>query len=230
MDADEILAQARGTDGTTPDGWSVFPLLKGKLIWGIVGWVLGSLMGLGLLIAIGPIVIPYNYQHGVFSIVFTSILLGILAFILIGSLAMLIADVFRLNQPEKHLIVLTKSDFVKREGNKTTLVPLASIRHVTPRGRAPIDRSVSSETTGVRSIQSAGENVISMIFGRGVTESTGQQQKRKRVRTPTSLAFIDERTDTEVTIVNDNAYGDPYTIAAVLKQYVQSARSGKKSS
>ncbi|GCE18060.1 hypothetical protein [Dictyobacter kobayashii] len=221
MDAEEILAQAN-TSAELPAGWSSFPLLKGKVIWGIVGWIFGILMGAGLLALIVPIVIPVNFQHGTFSIILTTFLLAILAFIFFGSIYMLIIDIVRVAHPEQHMIVLTPTDFVMREGAKTTQVPLKNVRHVTPRGRAPIDRS--ADDAGVRNIQGAGENVFGFIFGRGTTES-GQKQRRKRVRTPTSLAFVDDRTDTEVTVVNDNAHGDPFLIAAVIKKYVAGARS-----
>jgi hypothetical protein len=44
------------------------------------------------------------------------------------------------------------------------------------------------------------------------------------MRTPTSLAFIDSRDDSEVTVVTDEAYGDPFMIAALLKQYSRVAQ------
>lgn len=223
MDAEEILAQAN-TGAELPEGWYAFPLLKGKVIWGIVGWIFGILMGTGLLAVIVPIVIPFNYQRGTFSIILTTILLGVLGFIMLGSLYMCVIDSVRLYQSKQHIIVLTKTDFVKREGAKITQVPLTNIRHVTARGRAPIDRSPSAEENGVGGIQGPAENLMGFVFGRGVTES-GQKQRRKRVRTPSSLAFIDDRTDTEVTVVNDNAFGDPFMIAAVIKQYVNAVRS-----
>lgn len=225
MDAEEILAQAN-TSAELPAGWSSFPLLKGKVIWGIAGWIFGILMGAGLLALIVPIVVPVNYQHGTFSIILTTLMLGILAFICVGSIYMLCVDMLRLVHPEKHIIVLTPTDFVSRDGTQTTQVPLANIRHVTPRGRAPLERT--ADEGGVRNIQGAGENVMGFIFGRGVTAS-GQKQRRKRVRTPTSLAFVDDRTDTEVTVVNDNAHGDPFLIAAVIKKYVAAARSEEMS-
>ncbi|GCE25867.1 hypothetical protein KDA_13510 [Dictyobacter alpinus] len=228
MDAEEILAQAN-TGAKLPEGWTTFPLLKGKVIWGIIGWIFGVVMGLGLLVLIVPIVIPFNYQRGTFSIVLTTLLLAVLAFILVGSICMGIIDILRLSQSRRHMIVLTRTDFLKADGAKITQVPLANIRHVTPRGRAPIDRNPSSDEANISNMQGTSENVMGFIFGRGVTES-GQKQRRKRVRTPTSLAFIDDRTDTEVTVVNDNAFGDPFTIAAVLKQYVASARAQTQAS
>jgi hypothetical protein len=36
------------------------------------------------------------------------------------------------------------------------------------------------------------------------------------------LAFIDTRTDEEVVVVSDGAFGDPFMIAALLKRYVAS--------
>jgi hypothetical protein len=39
------------------------------------------------------------------------------------------------------------------------------------------------------------------------------------MRTPTTLAFLDARNDVEVIVATDRSYGDPFEIAAVLKQY-----------
>jgi hypothetical protein len=222
MDAEDILAKTT-TDQELPDGWVVFSLRKDKLILGLVGWVLGTLMGLGLLALIVPIVIPSNYQRGTFAIVSTTIFLGILLFIFIGSLWMLIADMLRLLRADQHAIVLTHTDFVKREGSKIIQVPLSEIRHVTPRGRAPIDRTAPTGSA-VRAVPGMGESVFGLVFGRGTTQE-GQNHRRKRMRTPTSLAFIDDRTQSEVTVVNDDVYGDPFILASVLKQYVISAKA-----
>jgi hypothetical protein len=45
------------------------------------------------------------------------------------------------------------------------------------------------------------------------------------MRSPTTLAFLDSRTDTEVVIVRDKSFGDPFAIAALLKQYAASAQN-----
>ncbi len=50
------------------------------------------------------------------------------------------------------------------------------------------------------------------------------RQRRKRMRTPTTLAFLDTRTDAEVVLANDSSFGDPFTIAALLKQYTGNAQ------
>lgn len=226
MDADDILAQTTG-DKELPEGWVVFSLLRSKLIWGLIGWVLGVLMGFGLLALIVPIVIPSNYQRGTFAFISTTILLGILLFIFLGSLWMLIVDVQRLLHTDRHIIVLTNTDFVKREGSKIIHVPLMDIRHVTPRGRAPIDRSIP-DGSAMRTVPRMGESMFGLVFGRGTTEE-GQRHRRKRMRTPTSLAFMDDRTQSEVTVVNDDVYGDPFTLASVIEQYVVSARASANS-
>ncbi|HZR41546.1 MAG TPA: hypothetical protein VFB12_15595 [Ktedonobacteraceae bacterium] len=221
MEAVEILSQAKESAGR-PSGWVVFPLLRHKVLIGIVGWLFGIVMGLGLLVVIVPVVIPYNYQRGALSSIVTTILLGILIFVTGGSLSLLIADILRLRQADRHLIVITPEDFVKQAGDKITHVPLASVRHVTARGKAPVDRTPpATREEGMRDIPGVGENMMSFILGRRAMPSE-TKLRRKRMRTPTSLAFIDARTDSEVTVVDDEAFGDPYLIAAVLKQYAAS--------
>ncbi len=212
----EILAQAQaGVE--PPHGWIVFRLLRNKVALAIAGWTFGIAIGVGLFVWIAPIVIPTNYLHGLFPILFTSCLLGMLVFIAIGSLWALIVDVQRLRRADEHLIVITPEDFVKQEGKKIIHVPLMYVRHVTARGKPPTDRTVPREPA-VRQVQSVGENLTGFILGRGAVPS-GIRMRRKRMRTPTTLAFVDSRDDSEVLVVTDESYGDPYMIAALLKQY-----------
>ncbi len=220
MDAREILVQARANVKGS-DGWAVFPLLRRQVLGGLAGWIFGALLGSGLLAMIVPAVIPYNYERGVAPIIFTTLLLAIIGFIAVGSVILLIVDVYRLIHADEHMIVITDEDFVKQEGKKIIHVPLADVRHVTPRGRAPIDRSAETEQVDVKQIPGVGESTMGFFFGRGMTLS-GMRWRRKRMRTPTSLAFIDARTNSEVTVVNDQTYGDPFMIAAVLKKYTAS--------
>ena len=222
MEADEILMQAKA-GAEPPHGWIVFPLLRNKMMLAILGWILGILMGVGLFAWVAPIVIPANYLGGLFPILFSTCLLGILAFIAIGSAWVLVADFRRLRDADRHLIVITPEDFVKQEGKKIIHVPLMYVRHVTARGKAPVDRTAPQEP-GVRQVQSFGENVAGFIFGRGAVPS-GIRQRRKRMRTPTTLAFIDTRSDSEVLVVTDEAYGDPFMIAAILKQYAANVQN-----
>ncbi len=221
MEADQILTQAKASP-EAPPGWVVLPLSRRNLAIGLVGWGFGILVGLGLFVGTAFVVIPTNYQHGIGPALFSTVLLAMLLFVGIGSIWTLIVDVQRLRQSDKHLIVITPEDFVKQEGNKVIHVPLAHVRYVTARGKAPIDRTSSKESE-IRHISGVGENVAGFFFGRGIIPS-GASMRRKRMRTPTSLAFIDTRTDSEVTVVTDEAYGDPFMIAALLKQYAASVQ------
>lgn len=229
MQAEEILAKAR-TKEELPEGWIVFPLLRNKVIFSIIGWVFGILVGLGLLALVVPIVIPGNYQRGFGSALFTTILLGIFLFIDLGSLWALITDVRRLMHAERHMMVLTPDDFVKQEEDKIVHVPCVNIRHVTARGTPPPDRTPPTGSA-VEQVSGVGENTASLFFGRRIASSlgaggsgSGKNSRRKGRRTPTSLAFVDTRTEREVIITNDNAFGDTFHIAAVLKQYASAAQ------
>lgn len=221
MEAEEILAQAKA-DSDHPDSWIVLPLLRNKVITGILGWAFGVLIGFGLFLLIAPAVIPSNYEHGLLAALFTTILLGLLAFIGIGSLITLVGDLVRLRDAHNHIIVITPNDFVKQEGQKIVHVPLINVRYVTARGTPPPDRS-KENNRGMDDIPGRGENIAGFLFGRGLMPS-GQRWRKKRRRTPTSLAFLDTRTDAEVTITTDAAYGDPFLIAAYLKEYANSAQ------
>ena len=226
MDSSEILMQVKsGPDA--PHGWIVLPLLRSKLLTGIFGWVLGILLGMGLFVALALVVIPYNYEDGAFAAIFSTILLGLFLFIGLGSLWSLVADVRRLRQLDKHVIIITPDELVKQEGDKIIHVPLMYVRNVTARGVAPPDHAspaANGRAGRFDAMPSAGENMMGVFAGRGLTP-TGMHWRRKRMRTPTSLAFIDSRDDSEVTVVTDEAYGDPFMIAALLKQYSRTAQS-----
>jgi len=205
-----------------PHGWIVLPLLRSKVITGIFGWIFGILLGMGLFTGLAFIVIPYNYVHGAGPALFSSVLLGILLFIGLGSVWALYNDIRRLTQIDKHIIVITPEAFVQQEGEKVVHVPLMYVRNVTARGAPPPDRSASSTQLDTRS--HASDNVIGLIAGRGFT-SSGLRYRSKRMRTPTTLAFVDSRTDNEITIATDSSYGDPFMIAALLKQYAAQVQS-----
>ncbi|MBA2678298.1 MAG: hypothetical protein H0U76_07895 [Ktedonobacteraceae bacterium] len=216
MQAEEILTQVK--TGTGKQGWVVFPLLREKLMWAIAGWIFGILIGLLLLAVLFPIVVPYNYERGIFSIILTSVLLGVLAAVVIGSIVLLIVDVRRLLRAHEHVIVITYEDFVKQEGDKIIQVPLSHVQHVTSRGRSPLEQNaIKREDEVKRSI--GGRNVFSTLFGR---KGSSLHTRRRRMRAPTSLAFLDARDDTEVIVVSDDAFGDPFVIANTLKEYATS--------
>ncbi len=220
MESVQILAQVN-EETSAPDSWIILPLSRQKVILGLFGWIFGIIVGGGLFAFVAPIMIPHNYQIGTFAAIVSTLILAVLLYVCLGSLWALISDIRRLSRAAQHVIVITPTDFVKQEGNKIIHVPLEYVKHVTARGKAPVDRSMDA-ARGDAQIGSVGENISSFFFGRRVAESGRRGSGRKRMRTPTTLAFIDERTDQEVTVVTDTAYGDPFIIAAHLKEYVRS--------
>jgi hypothetical protein len=220
MHVDDILTRVRAEE-ELPENWVVFPLLRPKVIMAILGWISGIIIGGGLLALVTPIVIPGNYERSIVAAIVTTLILCTLAFIFVGSLVLLVLDIRRLSEIEKHLIVITDEDFVKQEGLKIIQVPLLHVRYVTARGRAPTANTPSADTkdrdTSLRQLPGMRDNMLGMFLGHGVTGTA--KTRRARMRTPTSLAFIDARTEKEITVVNDEAYGDPFVIAAVLKEH-----------
>lgn len=216
MEASQILEQAKMEQ--PPNGWLVLPLLRHKVALGIAGWIFGIILGFGFFTIMAFVVIPYNYQRGVAPAIITTLFLGILLFIGIGSLWSLFLDVRRLIASDQHLIVITSEDFVKQEGSKIIQVPLTEIQYVTARGKPKPDRSISRNP--IAEIPKAGDNTAGFIVGRGFLPS-GIRFRMRRMRTPTTLAFIDGRTDKEVIVLTDDSFGDPYTIAALLKDYAE---------
>ncbi|GAC1354474.1 MAG: hypothetical protein NVS4B11_28130 [Ktedonobacteraceae bacterium] len=219
MNTEEILETAK-TSATPPHGWIVLPLSRQRVILGILGWLFGIVLGLGLFVIAAFAVIPSNFQHGSAIAVFTILLLSVLLFIGLGSIWTLIQDVRRLMEAEKHVIVLTPEDFVKQEGNKIITVPLMHVRYVTARGTPPPDRTAPKGPV-MAQLPSMGERFSGFFLGQAFTRE-GARSLRRRRRAPTSLAFVDTRTDDEVIVVTDGAYGDPFMIAALLKQYAAS--------
>lgn len=217
MESVQILSTIN-TEENIPHDWLVFPLLRQKVLVGIFGWIFGVVFGSLLFALMAPIMIPHNYLVGVASAIFTTIILGIVLFVAVGSLWQLLVDILRLRHAGEHVIIITPEDFVKQEGKKIIHVPLEHVRHVTARGTLPPDRSSATARLDARP-PTVGENIGGLFMGRRAAESGRRSITRRRMRTPTTLAFIDGRTDSEVVVVNDKAYGDPFSIAALLKQY-----------
>src|SRR5574340_1391136 len=117
-EATEILERAK-SEGS-PANWIVLPIQRNKLLTGIFGWAAGIVMGFGLFAFIGSIVIPYNYELGAFSAIFTTLVLGAVLFIGVGSLWSMITDIRRLRRAGRYIIVITPDEFVQQEGDKIT--------------------------------------------------------------------------------------------------------------
>ncbi len=219
MEAAEILAKARA-GGEPPASWIILPLLRNKVMLGIAGWVVGAIVGLGLFAAMAPIMVPHNYAYGLIPAIFSTLVLGIILFAGIGSIWQIIVDTRCLLEADKHMIIITPEDFVMQKGRKIIHVPLMYVRHVTARGTPPPDRTAPKGGV-VSDMPHAGENLTGFIFGRGLIPS-GRRMFRRGKRGPTLLAFVDSRTNTSVKITDNKSYGDPFKIAALLKEYATS--------
>ena len=213
MESTEILEKARAID-EAPQDWIVLPLLRDKVALAIAGWVIGAIVGLGLFAFLASLMIPNNYQIGPFAALISTILLGIMLFAGLGSVWQLVVDVRRLLQADKYLIIITPDDFVKQEGKKIIHVPLLYVRYITARGSLSRSRTSSSERAPAQA-SLPGENTAGFQFWRGLIPGT----RRRHKRTPTALAFIDSRTNAEVIVASDAFYGNPFTIADLLKEY-----------
>ncbi len=216
MEAAEILERAKAGE-EAPVGWLVLPLLKRKVQVSILGWAFGIIIGFGLFVFIALVTIPYNFTLGIPASIFTIVLLGIVLFIGVGSAWAMIGDIKRLRHAEDYLLVITPDDFVKQEGSKIVHVPLSYVSYVTARGAPPPERS-TRRNNAYSEMPRSGEHVAGFIFGHAFFPH-GLRQRRKRMRTPTTLAFLDTRDDVEVIVATDSSYGDPFEIAAHLKQY-----------
>jgi hypothetical protein len=217
MESVQILAWV-STEEDVPHDWLVFTLLRQKVLLGIVGWIIGALMGGALFAFMAPIMVPHNYQIGAAAAIFSTILLAIVLYVCLGSLWAMVADIRRLRYADRHKIIITPTDFVKQEGKKVVHVPLEYVKYVTARGTPPVDRSLEGARQDART-GNVGESMSGLFFGRRFAEAGRRGIRRKRSRTPNTLAFVDSRDDTEVIVTTDQAYGDPFYIAAHLKEY-----------
>ncbi len=200
MEATEILEKARA-GGELPNGWVVLPLLRNKVRLAILGWIAGAIVGFGFFALMIPIMIPHNYLYGFIPAFISTVILGVVLFIGVGSIWQIIVDTRRLLEADRHIIVITPDEFVMQDGE--------DIRHV------PV----------VSNMPHVGENLSGLMFGRGLIPTVSKWRARRRAKhTPSTLAFIDSRTDTEVIIKDYNLYGDPSTIATLMKEYASSVQ------
>jgi hypothetical protein len=223
MEATEILEKARA-GGELPNGWIVLPLLRNKVKLGILGWFCGVIIGFGFFAVMVPLMIPHNFLYGPIAALISILLLGMVLFVGIGSIWQIIIDTRRLLEANKHIIILTPDEFVMQDGDEIRHVPLMYVRHITARGIAPPDRTPPKGAV-VSNMPHVGENLSGFLFGRGFIPTVSRWRSRRRAKhTPSTLGFIDSRTDSEVIIRDYNLYGDPSTIATLMKEYATSVR------
>jgi len=223
MESSEILEKARA-GGELPNGWVVLPLLRNKVRLGILGWIAGAIVGFGLFVLMVPYMIPHNYLYGPIPAFISTVILGTVLFIGIGSAWQIIVDTRRLVEADKHIIILTPDEFVMQDGDIVHHVPLMYVRHITARGIVPPDQTAPRGAV-VSNMPHAGENLSGFFFGRGFIPTISRWRARRRAKhTPSMLAFIDSRTNSEVIIKDYNLYGDPSTIATLMRKYTSSVQ------
>ena len=223
MEATEILEKARA-GGEFPNGWVVLPLLRNKVRLGILGWIAGAIVGFGFFALMVPLMIPHNYLYGFIPALISTVILGMVLFIGIGSVWQIIVDTRRLLEAEKHIIVITPDEFVMQDGEEIRHVPLMYIRNITARGIAPPDQAAPKGAV-VSNMPHVGENLSGFLFGRGFIPTVSRWRARRRAKhTPSTLGFIDSRTNTEVIIKDYSLYGDPSKIATLMKENTSSVQ------
>ena len=223
MEASEILEKARA-GGELPNGWVVLPLLRNKVRLGILGWIAGAIVGFGFFALMVPLMIPHNYMYGFIPALISTVILGMVLFVGIGSVWQIIVDTRRLLEADRHILVITPDEFVMQDGEEIRHVPLMYIRNITARGIVPPDRTAPQGAV-VSNMPHVGENLSGFLFGRGFIPTISRCRARRRAKhTPSTLAFIDSRTNTEVIIRDYNLYGDPSKIATLMKEYTSSVQ------
>ena len=223
MEATEILEKARAGD-ELPKDWIVLPLLRSKVRLGILGWIAGAIIGFGLFVVMVPLMIPHNYLFGFIPALISTVILGMVLFVGIGSVWQIIVDTRRLLGADKHIIVITPDEFVMQDGEDIRHVPLMYIRNITARGIVPPDRTAPDGAV-VSNMPHVGENLSGFLFGRGFIPTISRWRTRRRAKhTPSMLAFIDSRTNTEVIIRDYNLYGDPTKIATLMQDLTSSVQ------
>jgi hypothetical protein len=219
MEAAEILSTARS--GSAPSNWVILPLRRNQVALAMAGWVLGTVMGLGLFIALFLATWPDNFERGTVGIIITSFFLAILAFTGVGSLWALLVDGLRLLRADQSIIVITPDTYCKQDGNKITLVPLEEIGYVTTTGvRSPnkqsswaMHRPASAPNYDPEDRQVSATGVVGRFFG-----------FRRKPHGPISVAFVDMRTNKKVVVTSDHSYAHPYELGETLSWYVEAYR------
>jgi hypothetical protein len=218
MNAEGILATARS--GHAPGTWTVWSLRRNFMRNSILRWSLLMLIGFAFfipaLIAVAP---TYLSQRG-FSFVITGLIIIALAALAFGSLSIVVYDCWRLAHANDYWLVITPDDYVKAEPRgKVTHVPIENIEYVTLKGvKRPIE---TVETPFV----DAGPAAFGrgMVFGLPIGRIV-DRASRRRMATPTSLAFLDNRTNREVVVATDNAFDDLSAIDYILNMQTEAKR------
>ena len=210
IDAEQILATAR-QEGDVPQGWTIIPLHIKTVQRAILNWIGGAIVGLGLFALL------FAAVHDVLGVV-SIIALGAMAFVGIGSLYLALKNVRMLLDKDRQLIVMTPEYYVQQRGDRIVSVPMDQISHITLRGVFGGDASYST-------IDERNPNNAVIGFG----QMLGGVRPRRPRRTPDSLAFVDTRDDSAITVAEDNSFAELPILEELLRNYVESSRRVRKS-
>lgn len=216
MEAAEIISTARSND--VPSNWVVLPLRRNQVGFSILGWALGAVMGIGLFAGLFAAAWPDNF-HSVAGAIITSFFLVLLGFTGFGSMWLLIKDGRRWLQADRSMIVFTPDVYFKQEGRKTDLVPLEEVGFITVRGTKPPNQQASWTAYNAGPDTSSAEEDARIATNGPMGNLFGG--RRRKPRGPTSVAFVDLRTEKRVVVTEDNSYAHPYEIGETLRSYVE---------
>jgi hypothetical protein len=221
MDPNTILATARS--GDIPSGWVAWPLQRTYVRNSILRWSALAVVGFLLLVPATISTVPGIFSLRGFGFVITAIILLALGAFAFGALGIALYDGWRLIRANDFWLVITPDDYVKSgPADRVTHVPLQYIESITLKGvRVPMDTAETpfdGTARGVNPILRAPMRLS--IY-------------RRRQATPSSLAFVDSRTNHAVTVATDAAFDDLAGIEYVLSMQVdakqrQLNRSGKQ--
>jgi hypothetical protein len=208
MDPKSILDTARG--GDAPGTWVIWPLRRTYVRNSILRWSALSLFGLLLLVPAAISTLPGILSLRGFSFVFTGIILLALAAFAFGALGITVYDIWRWLRADDFWLVITPDDYLKAEpGDRFTQVPLQYIESITLKGvRVAMD---TAETP----FDGTGKGVNPML-----RMPVRWSANRRRQATPSSLAFVDSRTNRAVTVATDAVFDDLAGIEYVLSMQV----------
>jgi hypothetical protein len=219
----EILSAAH--DGSAPSNWVILPLRRERVVRSMLEWGVGILLGLGLFTGLFLATWPENFTNGAAGAIITGLMLVVLGFLGFGSLWLFLADLRRLLRANRSIIVLTPNVFCKQEGGKIDLVPLEEIAHITIRGTAvPTNRASWATYNVPASVRIDPEDrriPNSFGLGRMVWGSASARDRSKNRRGPTSVAFVDLRTEKQIIVTNDHSYAHPYELGETLRSFVE---------
>ncbi len=204
MEAQAILDTARAP-GDPPDNWTVIPLDRRSVRMSILGWLGGMLLGMGLGALLFFAALP--------SIsLFIWLVLGVLAFVGIGSHWLMAQKTRQLLDAARYIIVMTPDLYVQQTGGRLVAVPMGDITSITLRG-----------VFGGLPHGGARDMAQPPSFGLMINQFFGGSQTHRTRRTPDSLAFVDNRDQSVVVVAEDKSFAELPVIEELLRNYVENA-------